>query len=121
MVGWLLLVSNTVGIYESTTTFSPQGVMVRETTTGPFGITTFPLFFGLLLGPCMALMLGLASGLVARSWLVDREARRCARTPACFACGYDLTGVAAPRCPECGDAHPALASRNDAAARTVSP
>ena len=121
MIGWIGLVSSTVGIYESTTTFTPQGVMVRETTTGPFGITTFPLFFGLLLGPCMALVLGAASGLAAHGWLVDREARRCARTPACFGCGYDLSGVAGPRCPECGQPHPVLAARSGDAARTVRP
>lgn len=114
MVGWILLIDRFAGIYETTTTFAPDGSMASETTTGPFGATTMPLLFGVLLGPFMALVLGGLAGLLAHFWLVDREARRCARTPACFQCAYDLSAVGGQRCPECGHDQPHLA-------RTVCP
>ncbi|MFI4882389.1 MAG: hypothetical protein ACIAQU_07380 [Phycisphaerales bacterium JB064] len=109
MAGWVLLIDRYVGIYETTTTFAPDGSMLTETTTGPFGTTTLPLFFGVLLGPFTALVLGAFAGLASHFWLVDREARRCARTPACFNCGYDLSAVVGHTCPECGRDQPHLA------------
>lgn len=114
MLGWVLLVDRYVGIYETTIAMAPDGSMASETATGPFGTTTMPLLFGILLGPFMALVLGGLAGLLAHFWLVDREARRCARTPACFHCAYDLSAVGGPRCPECGQDQPHLA-------RTVCP
>ncbi|MEQ8843439.1 MAG: hypothetical protein RIB58_01195 [Phycisphaerales bacterium] len=106
MFGWIGLVSTTVGIYEQTTHFGPDGSVMHESTTGPFGITTAPLVLGLLAGPVMALLVGALAGLAAHYLLIDREARRCLQTPACFSCGYDLTAAASDRCPECGDRQP---------------
>ena len=115
MVGWVSLMSSFVGIYETVTTFGPDGAMESETTTGPFGITVFPLFFGVLLGPFLALVFGAIAGFAAHFLLIDCETRRCARTPACFRCGYDLSAVVGTRCPECGteQAQLARAARGD--------
>ena len=109
MVGWIWLISTFVGINETVTTFEPDGTVASEITTGPFGITVFPLFFGLVVGPLLALVLGALAGLVSQFLLVDRETRRCARTPECFGCGDDRSAVGGTRCPECGLDQPHLA------------
>jgi len=106
MVGWVALISSTIGIYETVTTFGPDGSMTSETTTGPFGTTTLPMFFGLLVGPFLALVLGAIAGLWIHFLCIDCETRRCARTPACFACGYDLSAIISVPCPECGSHQP---------------
>ena len=121
MVGWLWLLSAPSGFYRTTTTFSADGQVIREVSSGPMGITVFPLFFAVLLGPFLALALGVVAGIAAHFWLIDRESRRCARTPACFACGYDLSASVAGCCSECGQSHPALAVPPSGAARTVRP
>ena len=121
MVGWVALVSATAGIYETVTLFGPDGTLESETTTGPFGITVMPLFFGVLLGPFMALVLGAVVGLAMHFLLVDREAKRCVRTPACFGCGYDLSTISGRRCPECGLVQTHLAPNRSATGRTVVP
>jgi hypothetical protein len=46
-----------------------------------------------------ALLLGLGPALWGRRVLLRRSRRRGQR---CVACGYSLTGLADPRCPECG-------------------
>ncbi|NRA56563.1 MAG: hypothetical protein HRU13_00340 [Phycisphaerales bacterium] len=109
MIGWVSMMSVFVGIYETVTVFAADGTLESETTSGPFGITVYPLFFGVLLGPFLALVLGAIAGFTGHFLLIDREARRCARTPACFSCGYDLSGVVGTRCPECGAQQPHLA------------
>ena len=119
MVAWLLVVSRFVGIYETTTTFGPSGASISEVTTGPFGVTTMPLILGLLAGPVGAMAAGAVVGLLAHFAWVDREARRCARVPACFHCGYDLSSISGAVCPECGEAQPHLTGRDTA--RTVTP
>ena len=74
-------------------------------------------------------MLGLERSLVVKTWIVvlllmawpvwrffrgpARRARRAA-AGCCRRCGYDLTGLTEPRCPECGgDVDPALVTNTD--------
>ncbi len=47
--------------------------------------------------------------------LLRREISR-AGTPLCLACGYNLTGIESPQCPECGAAVQPRAAPGDAAA-----
>jgi hypothetical protein len=100
--GWLIVLSLVTTIYDETTTFGPDGSIASTVTTGPFGITSHPLVAAVAIGPGIALLLGSLMTLVVQDLIVGDECRRCARTPACFTCGYDLSAVVGETCPECG-------------------
>lgn len=84
----------------------------RRWSLGPFGLTCFPLFgappnlrFGNVYGVLLALWgpAGLLAVWPCVAFLrgpVRRYARR--RHGRCVRCGYLLTGLPEPRCPECG-------------------
>ncbi|MEO1008477.1 MAG: hypothetical protein AAFX79_07915 [Planctomycetota bacterium] len=119
-LGWMLLVTSITRVYETTTTFHPDGSVQSEETLGPFGVTVAPMVIGLAFGPGLALVLGAAAGFTVDFLLIGRETRRCVRRPACFGCGYDLAAITAGVCPECGDARPA-AHADAGRPRTVEP
>lgn len=100
--GWLGLLAAITTVYEQVTLFNPDGSVASTSTTGPFGITSYPLAAAAVLGFGLAWLLGSILTLAAQEALIGREARRCTRTPACFICGYDLSAVRASECPECG-------------------
>ena len=72
---------------------------------------------------CSLLLIAVATYVGLRAWLfprgIGRRLRRALRgrgLPVCLACGYNLTAVSEPRCPECGEpfdlsACPACAGR----------
>lgn len=105
--GWLGFVEAVSTVYQQVTTFNPDGSVASTESTGPFGITVYPLLASAILGFGLAWLIGTAAAFAAQYAVVGREARRCVRTPACLACGYDLSGVVGEACPECGTQRPA--------------
>lgn len=104
--GWLAFVAAVSTVYEEINTFNPDGSILSTEATGPFGITAYPLLASAVLGFGIAWLIGTAAAFAAQFAVVGREARRCTRTPACFACGYDLSAVVGDTCPECGTQRP---------------
>lgn len=104
--GWLAFVAAVSTVYEQVTTFNPDGSIATTEATGPFGITAYPLLAAAVLGFGLAWFIGTLAAIAAQYAVIGREARRCARTPACFACGYDLSAVVGETCPECGSTRP---------------
>ncbi len=88
--------------YQATYQFQPNGTPTSVTTTGPFGITSAPLAVAYVLVFGGGWLVLSVAGFVIYDAIVGRECRRCARTPACFTCGYDLSAVVGDTCPECG-------------------
>lgn len=111
--GWLGLLAAVTTVYEQVTTFHPDGSIARTEATGPFGISVYPLLAAAILGYGLAWLLGTVSAFAFQYGVLGREARRCVRLPACFACGYDLSGAVGETCPECGTRRgPRLAARS---------
>ncbi|UYV12669.1 MAG: hypothetical protein NCW75_15435 [Phycisphaera sp.] len=102
--GWLAFLEAVSTIYNEVNTFHPDGSLASTSATGPFGTTTYPLLASAILGYGVAWLIGVVLTFVAQDRIIGTEARRCARTPACFACGYDLSAVVGDVCPECGTA-----------------
>lgn len=96
--------------------FDPSGAPAGETTTGPAGATVAPLMLAYLLAFGVGFLVIAAVVFGVYDAVIGRELRRCARTPACFKCGYDLSAVVGDTCPECGTARV-----GEPPARTVSP
>lgn len=115
-VGWLAFLEAASTIYSEVSTFHPDGSLESTSAAGPFGITTFPLLASAILGYGVAWVVGSVLTFVVQDRIIGAEARRCARTPACFTCGYDLSSVVGGVCPECGS--PRVGKPP---ARTVSP
>ena len=105
--GWLAFVEAVSTLYQQVTTFNPDGSVASTESTGPFGITVYPLLASAILGFGLAWLIGTAAAFAAQYAVVGREARRCIRMPACLACGYDLSAVVGDACPECGTQRPA--------------
>ncbi|MFI4915989.1 MAG: hypothetical protein ACIAS6_05705 [Phycisphaerales bacterium JB060] len=103
-VGWLTFLEAVSTIYTEMNTFHPDGSLASTSATGPFGITAYPLLASAILGYGLALLIGTVLTLAVQDRIIGVEARRCVRTPACFACGYDLSAVVGNTCPECGAA-----------------
>lgn len=115
-IGWLVFLDTVSTIYSEVNTFHPDGSLASTSATGPFGITTYPLLASAILGYGVAWLIGVVLTFVAQDRIIGTEARRCARIPACFTCGYDLSAVVGQTCPECGTARV-----GEPPARTVSP
>ncbi len=115
-MGWLVFVEAVSTIYSEVSTFHTDGSLESTSATGPFGITAAPLLASAILGYGVAWLIGSVLTFVVQDRIVGTEARRCARTPACFTCGYDLSSVVGDVCPECGSARVGRPP-----ARTVSP
>lgn len=115
-IGWMAFLEAVSTIYDEVNTFHPDGSFASTSATGPFGITTYPLLASAILGYGVSWLIGSSMALLVQGLVIGREARRCARTPACFTCGYDLSSVVGNRCPECGSARVGKPP-----ARTVSP
>lgn len=114
--GWLAFLEAVSTIYDEVNTFHPDGSLVSTNVTGPFGITTYPLLASAILGFGVAWLIGSVLTFVVQDRIIGAEARGCARTPACFTCGYDLSSVVGDVCPECGTARV-----GEPPARTVTP
>lgn len=99
--GWLAIIMLCT-VYLATYRFDPDGTPLGVTVTGPFGLSVgaLPMAYLLVLGGG-SLAASIAMFVVYDA-IVGRELRRCARTPACFTCGYDLSSVVGQACPECG-------------------
>jgi hypothetical protein len=115
-LGWLVFLESVSTIYTEVSTFHPDGSLASMSATGPFGVTTYPLLASAVLGYGLAWLSGSVLAIAAQDRIIGAEARRCARTPACFTCGYDLSSVVGDVCPECGSARV-----GDPRARTVTP
>lgn len=103
-LGWLIFLEAVSTIYSEVNTFHPDGSLSSTNATGPFGITTYPLLASSILGYGVAWLIGMVLTFLTQDRIIGTEARRCARTPACFTCGYDLSSVTGDVCPECGAA-----------------
>lgn len=107
-MGWFGLMA-VATVFQSVFQFQADGTPAGETTTGPAGTTAFPLAFAYVLVFGLGFLVLMAAVLGVYDAIIGRELRRCARTPACFSCGYDLSAVAGNTCPECGTARVATA------------
>jgi hypothetical protein len=54
------------------------------------------------MGLMLSMLLVYAAAVTALFWRFDRIIAREPRGTYCTRCGYDLTGLTEPRCPECG-------------------
>jgi hypothetical protein len=100
-LGWMFVYGRTLDTLENTR----WDLVAFFNQMGVFGVAA-----SILLGFGVAITLAVILATVVPRAVLRRELHRCLYSPACFWCGYSLSGHEAPesrvRCPECGRPSP---------------